>query len=495
MIDEVHRQKAHFMISIWSSFGPMTKQYRELEPLGLLYDIQTWPQSGLSPWPPRMDYPSGVRVYDAFSPRAREIYWNHLTRLFDAGTDAWWMDSTDPDYFNPKDSDYDHNAGDGTWRRYRNAFPLASVKGVYENQRKATSDKRVFIMTRSAFAGQQRYGSGLWSGDVRSSWEVLRRQIPLGLNYVLTGCPNFNTDIGGFFASSYNTQGRGSAPRNPQFQELYVRWMQYALFCPVFRAHGTECAREVWEFGKPGDAAYDAIVKQIEFRYRLLPYLYSMAWKVTNENASYMRPLFADFAHDKRTWEMSDEFLFGASILAAPIVKAQYTPEKIDRSIVYESYNVDFNAPKQTQVYLPNGTEWYDFWTAKRYKGGEEVTIESRFDRVPMFVRAGGIIPLGPVMQYVGEKTWENLEIRIYPGANGAFTLYEDEGDNYNYERGIYSTIHMTWNDKTQTLTIGSCKGAYPNMLQQRHFTIVMPDGKQKEVEYKGQEIKIVMKK
>ncbi len=512
MIDEVHRQHAHFMISIWASFGPMTKQYRELDSLGLLYDFQTWPQSGLSPWPPRMDYPSGVRVYDAFSPKARDIYWRHLRRLLDAGTDAWWMDSTDPDYFNPHDSDYDHSAGDGTWRRYRNAFPLATVSGVYDGQRATTSDKRVFIMTRSAFAGQQRYGSGLWSGDVTSSWEVLRQQLPLGLNYSLTGCPNFNTDIGGFFCGRYNTRGGGSAPRNPQFQELYVRWMQYGLFCPVFRSHGTDCSREVWEFGKEGEPVYDAIVKQIRLRYRLIPYLYSTAWQVTSDGASYLRPLFADFAADRRTWTMGDEFLFGQSILAAPIVEAQYTPEDINRSRRGEQHDaqgldgwsvastqttsegypvVDFKSPKSATKYLPKGTQWYDFWTGRQFRGGQDVTIETSLDRVPMFVRAGSIVPLGPEMQYTGEKSWAELELRVYPGADARFTLYEDEGDNYNYEQGQYTTIPLIWNDRQRTLTVGHRKGQYKGMIQSRQFRVVMPDGTTRTIDYSGSEVSV----
>ena len=490
MIDEVHRQNAHFMISIWASFGLMTKQYKELKEKGLLFDFETWPQSGLPFWPPRMDYPSGARVYDALSPEARKIYWKYLTHLLEAGTDAWWMDSTDPDYMNPKESDYDHSAGDGTWRRYRNAFPLATVSGVYDSQRAATSDKRVFIMTRSAFAGQQRYGSGLWSGDVRSSWDVLRKQIPLGLNYSMTGCPNFNTDIGGFFAGSYNTMGSESAPRNPQYQELYVRWMQYGLFCPVFRSHGTECPREVWQFGRPGEPVYDAIVEQIKLRYRFLPYLYSTAWQVTSANASYMRPLFADFSSDRRTWEMNNEFLFGASILAAPIVEAQYTPEAIVRG-KQKLQPVDFTGKKTATKYLPKGAQWYDFWTNKLYKGGQDVTIETSLNRVPMFVRAGSILPMGPEMQYVGEKAWDALEMRVYPGADAQFMLYEDEGDNYNYEKGQYATITMTWKDARRTLTIGERKGGYPGMLNARKFTVILPDGTAKTVEYDGKEIEI----
>ena len=333
LIQNVHAKHAHFMISIWASFGPQTQQFRELNEKGLLLPIETWPQSGLSHiWPPRMDYPSGVKVYDAFSPVARDIYWKHLKRLYDYGTDAWWMDSTDPDFFNPRESDYAHPVTGGTWRQLRNAFPLETVRGVYQAQRREGENKRVFIMTRSAFAGQQHYGSNMWSGDVNSSWDMLRKQVPAGLSFSLTGDPNFNTDIGGFFCNAYNTRGPGSAPKNPQFQELYVRWMQYGLFCPVFRSHGADAPREIWQFGKKGEPVYDAIEKQIRLRYRLIPYLYSTAWQVTSNNESYLRPLFSDFAQDRRVWDIADEFMFGRSILAAPILDPQYTEEKIVRT-------------------------------------------------------------------------------------------------------------------------------------------------------------------
>jgi len=508
MIQNVHRKHAHFMISIWASFGPMTQQFRELNEKGLLMPFETWPQSGISHiWPPVMKYPSGVKVYDAFHPEARAIYWKYLKTLYDYGTDAWWMDSTDPDFFNPKESDYAHKVYGGTWRSQRNAFPLETVRGIYQSQRKDYGQKRVFIMTRSSYAGQQHYGSNMWSGDVNSSWDMLRKQVPAGLSYSLTGNPNFNTDIGGFFCGSYNTKGSGSAPRNPQFQELYVRWMQYGLFCPVFRSHGADAPREIWQFGKKGEPVYDAIEKQIRLRYRLIPYLYSTAWQVTSNNDSYMRPLFSDFAADKKVWNITDEFLFGRSILAAPIVKAQYTEEKIIRTDAMTGWNrqnatdgsaagaIDFTATKSTTKYLPKGAAWYDFWTNKQYKGGQDVTLETTLDRVPMFVRAGSILPLGPEMQYVGEKAWDNLEMRVYPGANGSFTLYEDEGDNYNYEKGQYATITFQWNDKARTLTIGERKGSYPGMLQKRQFTIVTPNGKQKVIEYNGQKMQVSIAK
>ena len=509
MIDNVHKKHAHFMISIWASFGPMTQQFRELEAKGLLMPFETWPQSGISHvWPPMKDYPSGVKVYDAFSPEARAIYWKYLKKLYDYGTDAWWMDSTDPDFFDPRESDYEHKVYGGTWRSQRNAFPLETVRGIYQSQRKdyPNASKRVFIMTRSSYAGQQHYGSNMWSGDVNSSWDMLRKQVPAGLSFTLTGNPNFNTDIGGFFCSSYNTKGSGSAPKNPQFQEIYVRWMQYGLFCPVFRSHGADAPREIWQFGQKGEPVYDAIEKMIRLRYRLIPYLYSTAWQVTKNNDSYMRPLFADFAADKKVWNMTDEFMFGRSILAAPIVDPQYTEEKVirtdamtgwDRKEVnsekVNSEKLDWTATKSAVKYLPKGATWYDFWTNKKYQGGKTVTLETSLDRVPMFVRAGSILPLGPEMQYVGEKAWDNLELRLYPGADGTFTLYEDEGDSYNYERGVYTTIPFVWKDKTNTLIIGARQGSFPGMLQTRKFTIVLPDGTSKTVDYNGAEVKVTL--
>ena len=503
MIKNVHQKHAHFMISIWASFGPMTQQFRELDAKGLLLPIETWPQSGISHvWPPIMEYPSGVKVYDAFSPEARAIYWKYLKKLYDYGTDAWWMDSTDPDFFNPRESDYQHPVTGGTWRSLRNAFPLETVRGIYQSQRKDDRGKRVFIMTRSAFAGQQHYGSNMWSGDVASSWEMLRNQIPCGLSFTLTGNPNFNTDIGGFFCGSYNTKGAGSAPKNPQFQELYVRWMQYGLFCPVFRSHGADAPREIWQFGQKGEPVYDAIEKQIRLRYRLLPYLYSTAWQVTSNNQSYLRPLFSDFAADKKVWDLTDEFMFGSSILAAPIVEAQYTQEKIIRENAMTGWErkevsgesaaqADWGETKTATKYLPKGANWYDFWTGKLYKGGQNVVLTTTLDKVPMFVRAGSILPLGPEMQYVGEKSWDNLEIRIYPGADGEFSLYEDEGDGYNYEQGYYSNIIFTWTDRTRTLHISARQGGYKGMLLDRKFTLVLPDGTTRTIDYNGNQIEL----
>ena len=508
MIDRVHEQNAHIMISIWASFGPQTQQFAKLAEKDLLLPIETWPQSGLSHiWPPRMEYPSGVKVYDAYSPVARQIYWDHLKRLFDYGIDAWWMDSTDPDFFNPRESDFEYKTSAGSWRSVRNLFPLATVKGIYANQRKESADKRVFIMTRSAFAGQQHYGSGLWSGDVASTWDMLRKQVPAGLNYTMTGCPNFNTDIGGFFCGSYNTDGTGSAPRNPQYQELYVRWMQYGLFCPVFRSHGADAPREIYQFGKKGEPIYDAIESTIRLRYRLLPYIYSTAWQVTSANESYLRALTYDFASDKNTWNLGSEFMFGRSILATPILDPQYTEEKIFKEDAMSGWDkkdakieklkdgkIDFSEEKTATKYLPKGANWYEFYTEKLYKGGRNVTFTTTIDRTAMFVKAGTILPLAPVMQYAQQSQWDNLDIIVYPGSNALFTLYEDEGDNYNYERGVYSTITMKWNDSRRTFTVEARQGQFPGMLQNRKFNIRIAGTEAvKTVDYNGNAVSVTL--
>lgn len=508
MIDRVHEQNAHIMISIWASFGPQTQQFAKLAEKDLLLPIETWPQSGLSHiWPPRMEYPSGVKVYDAYSPVARQIYWDHLKRLFDYGIDAWWMDSTDPDFFNPRESDFEYKTSAGSWRSVRNLFPLATVKGIYANQRKESADKRVFIMTRSAFAGQQHYGSGLWSGDVASTWDMLRKQVPAGLNYTMTGCPNFNTDIGGFFCGSYNTDGTGSAPRNPQYQELYVRWMQYGLFCPVFRSHGADAPREIYQFGKKGEPIYDAIESTIRLRYRLLPYIYSTAWQVTSANESYLRALTYDFASDKNTWNLGSEFMFGRSILATPILDPQYTEEKIFKEDAMSGWDkkdgkieklkdgkIDFSEEKTATKYLPKGANWYEFYTEKLYKGGRNVTFTTTIDRTAMFVKAGTILPLAPVMQYAQQSQWDNLNIIVYPGSNAVFTLYEDEGDNYNYERGVYSTITMKWNDSQRTFTVEARQGQFPGMLQNRKFNIRIAGTEAvKTVDYNGNAVSVTL--
>ena len=503
MVDDIHNMNAHVIISIWSSFGPQTKQYREMKPKGMLLNFGTWPQSGLETWPPNREYPSGVEPYDPYNPAARDIYWKYLQKgLFSVGIDGWWMDSSEPDHLDFKPSDFDIKTYLGSFRKVRNAFPLMTVGGVAEHQRGASSDKRVFILTRSAFAGQQRYGANTWSGDVNSSWQSLRNQIPAGLNFSMSAIPYWNTDIGGFFANAYN-RGWSEGAKNPSFQELYVRWLQFGAFTPMMRSHGTDIPREIYNFGKKGEIIFDAIAKTINLRYTLLPYIYSTAWSVTNSQSTIMRALVMDF-NDKKVVDMNNEYMFGKSILVAPIVNAQYTPETIlranaetgwdkkDASNDTKSQPVTFTQAKSSKVYLPEGTIWYDFWTNKKINGGQEIAKETTIDEIPLYIKSGSIIPFGPHVQYATEKKWDNLEIRVYPGANGEFSLYEDENDSYNYEKGIYSTITFIWNDAKKSLTINDCKGSFPGILKTRKFNIiVVADGKNidKVVTYGGKKV------
>ncbi len=485
MIDDIHKQNAHVIISIWNSFGPQTKQFREMQPKGMLLNFGTWPQSGLETWPPNREYPSGVQPYDPYNPEARDIYWRHLNKgLFSLGIDGWWMDSSEPDHLDFKPTDFDLKTHLGSFRKVRNAFPLMAVGGVSEHQRATSSDKRIFILTRSAFAGQQRYGASTWSGDVNSSWQSLRNQIPAGLNFSMSAIPYWNTDIGGFFASAYK-KGWGDGTKNPSFQELYVRWLQFGAFTPMMRSHGTDIPREIYNFGKKGEVIYDAIAKSIHLRYSLLPYIYSASWDITNGQSTMMRALVMDF-NDKKVVDINNEYMFGKSILVAPIVNAQYTPETIVKSNEETGWDkkddangtktqaVTFAQAKSTKVYLPEGTSWYDFWTNEKINGGQEIEKATTIDEIPLFIKAGSIVPFGPEVQFATEKKWDNLEIRVYPGANGEFTLYEDENDNYNYEKGVYSTITFSWNDTKKSLTINDRKGSFPGMLSTRKFNIVV---------------------
>lgn len=505
MMDSIHNMNAHAIISIWQSFGPQTKPYRELDAKGLLFNISTWPQSGISEqWPPRMDYPSGVRVLDVYSPEARDIYWNNLRRLYDYDLDGWWMDSTEPDHFDVTEADFDTQTALGSFRSVRGAFPLMAVGGVYDHQRATSDEKRVFILTRSGWTGQQRYGCNVWSGDVNSTWDMLRNTVPALLNFTMTGNPNSNSDIGGFFCGGYNVNGPNSATKNPQFQELYVRWLQMGAFTPMMRSHGTDIKREIYYFGEKGEPVYDAIEDAIRLRYSMLPYIYSTSWQVTDNNDSYLRPLMMDFPKDKNGWERKDQFMFGRNLLVAPVLEAQYTPEKMMKIDEYSGWNkaenagsskdavasVDFMSPSSTEVYLPAGTSWYDFWTNERLRGGQTVSKATTIKTIPLYVRAGSIMPFGPDVQYASEKPWDNLEIRVYPGADGEFVLYEDEGDNYNYEKGVYSTIEFKWNDGKKELTIADRKGEYPGMLKNRKFTVVNvanPSAAPVVVDYTGQ--------
>lgn len=439
MVNKIHQLNAHLYIVAWPGFGPLTKPYAEFKQKNMLINFDTWPQY------------SGAKLYDPYNPASRQIFWNYLNKgIFSLGSDGWWLDSTEPEHINVKETDFDQPTYLGSFRSVQNAFPLEHVGGIYNYQRQTTSDKRVTIFTRSAFAGQQRYAANTWSGDIVSTWPTLKKQIPAALNFTLTGIPYWNADIGGFFADEFV---KGGGAKNPEFQELYTRWLQFATFTPMMRSHGTSVPREIYQFGQRGDKTFDVIEKFINLRYSLLPYTYSVAWNVTHHSGSIMRPLFMDFSKDKKVYDLGSEFLFGKSFLVAPVT---------DKGL------------NTAHVYLPAGAKWFDFWSGKLSDGGSELTVNTPIDQIPLFVRAGSIIPWGPKVQYAQEKKWDNLEIRIYPGANADFTLYEDEDDNYNYEKGKYTEITFHWDNSKGVLSIGNKKGAFEGALNNRNFNIVL---------------------
>lgn len=468
MVNDVHALNAHMIISIWNSFGPQTKQYRELDSMKALLNFITWPESGSEKWPPNRDYPSGVKVYDPFNPAARDLYWRYIKNgLYAPGIDGWWMDSSEPDHLQAKEADFDNKTFLGSFRKVRNAFPLMTVGGVYQHQRKESDATRVFILTRSAFAGQQRYGANTWSGDVNASWSALHNQISAGLNFSLTGIPYWNSDIGGFFLWNFR-----NPLQNADYRELYARWLQFGTFCPMMRSHGADAPREIYQFGKQGDKVYDVIEKYINLRYRLLPYIYSTSWNVTANQSSMMRALMMDFSHDKNVWDINGEYMFGKSILVSPVTTPMYTkPAVVGKDTVKVE---DFSVVKFKETYLPAGTDWFDFWSGEKLPGGQSVKTAAPLDRMPLFIKAGAIIPVGPDVQFAEEKKWNELEIRVYPGVDGQFVLYEDENNNYNYEKGIYTTITFAWDDKKKTLTIGDRKGNFLGMLAGRTFRIAV---------------------
>ncbi len=362
--------------------------------------------------------------------------------LFKIGVDAWWLDTTEPETEAREDNVMVRNkVAIGSGARYANIFPLMTTKAVYDDQRSESDRKRVFILSRSAFAGSQRYGVTAWSGDVNSDWETLRRQIPAGLNFSLSGLPYWTTDIGGF---------TGGNPNDPAYRELFIRWFQFGTFCPIFRVHGTRTTdqNELWSYGPE---AQKILTSYDRLRYELMPYIYSVAWKTTSENYTPMRPLVMDFRTDVRAQNIGDQFLFGPAILVSPVTE----PGAATR-----------------HLYLPQGS-WFDFWSGHRVEGAKAVDAPVTLDRIPLYVRAGSIIPMGPDIEYTTEKPADPVELRVYRGADANFTLYEDQSGTYDYEKGDYATILFQWNEAARTLTIGERRGSFPGMLTNRSFRIV----------------------
>ncbi len=460
MFSDLKGLNAKMMITIWPSVGEVTQIYKDLQGMDALFPMQTSPRV--------------AKVYDIWNEEARNHFWSYMKKnMFDNGMSAWWLDGPEPEFYNTQPSDFNQPTGAGTaLRNVRNTYPLFVSKGVYENQRKVTSDKRVYILTRSAFAGLQRYGAGSWSGDIRASWDVFKKQIPAGLNFSMCGIPYWNTDIGAWhpYGNVYNT-----ANTDPGYQEFYCRWFQFATFNPMMRAHGTGSPREIYQFGERGYWAFDVQEKFLNLRYSLLPYIYSTAWRTTNEGYSFLRHMSMEAPADSNTYGLDDQFMFGQAFLVAPILEDGAGESRTVRR----------------EVYLPAGT-WVDFWTGEAVSGGRRVTKAAPIDIIPVYVKAGSIVPMTTEkVQYSTEKDWSRLELRVYPGADGSFTLYEDEFDNYNYENGAYTEIPLSWNDADRTLTIGARTGSYDGMLKSRKFVVDVPGGKPKTVTYSGRAVTV----
>jgi alpha-D-xyloside xylohydrolase len=418
MLDQLHADDLHLMISVWSKFGEDTDVYKRMKARSLLIPGDSW--------------------VDVFNPQARSAFWSELKDgIFRDGIDGWWMDASEPEY----DALHGKQTFLGSGVSVRNAYPLYVTQAIYEGQRATTDRKRVVILTRSAFAGQQRYAAASWSGDISADWITLRRQIPAGLSFSMSGLPYWTTDVGGFFRpkDQYTSDA---------YHELLVRWFEYGAFCPVFRVHGYQSNAELWNYGP----RVEGILRQYdELRYRLLPYIYSAAWGVTKNGETLMRALPLEFSSDGDARRVSDQFMFGPALLISPVTTEGATGRTL---------------------YLPAGNDWIDFWTGKRVRGGQSITAEAPLDRIPIYAKAGSIIPFGPHAESASAKP-DPIELRVYAGAAADFTLYEDGGDSYDYERGAYSEIPIHW-DEAGLLTIGNRRGSFPGMLKHRTFRVVV---------------------
>jgi alpha-D-xyloside xylohydrolase len=483
-LKELHALHTHVMISVWGKFYTGTANFDAMQKAGFLYQPNL--KEGLNDW---IDFP--YTFYDAFNPDARRLFWSQInTALFSKGIDAWWLDASEPDltaspptlegqltHMNP--------TAMGPASRVLNGYALMNSMAIYEGQRQAAPDQRVFILTRSGFAGTQRYAAATWSGDVTSTWTALRKQIPAGLGFCLSGIPYWTSDSGGYTMESRFSAGNQKPEDAEEWCELNARWFEFATFCPLTRLHGELKPREPWTFGGDTGPAYQTIVKFDNLRYRMLPYIYSLAGAVTLEGSTIMRPLVMDFPDDLTARDITDEYMFGPAFLAAPVTTYQ---------------------ARSRSVYLPPTTGgWFDFWTGASTAGGQTLDAAAPYDSMPLFIRAGSIIPFGPELQYTGEKPADPITLYVYAGADGKFTLYEDDGLTYNYQRGAYASIPIRWDNDSQTLTIGKRTGRFPGMLTGRTFNLVLVAGDKpvgfsftpkadQTVAYHGKEVKVTFK-
>lgn len=427
-LKKLHDEHIHAMISVWGLFDPSSENYQELH--AKHYDVPD------------------AHVYDATNPAAREFYWNRLPgKLLAQGWDAFWLDSAEPEEYWPHGGDAilrNKQIAIGNGMAYTNIFPFVHTLGVQDHWKQDTQKKRVYLLTRSAFLGQQRVGATTWSGDVYSSYWALQHQVPAGLNFAASGMPYWTTDIGG-----YHQPDPGKTQFDPAYQDLYARWFEFGTFCPVFRTHGHRDHNELWTY----DRVEPILLKFDKLRYRLLPYIYSLAWRVTNDDYTIQRPLVMDWRKDPKVRDIGDQFMFGPALLISPVLEQDATNRRL---------------------YLPASPVWYDFWTGTKTQGSRYLDVNASLDSLPIYVRAGSIVPLGPEIEYTGEKPGGPIEIRVYPGADGDFQLYEDAGDTYDYEKGQHSIIPLHWDDKTERLTLGARMGSFPGMIETRKFQVVV---------------------
>jgi alpha-D-xyloside xylohydrolase len=450
----IHEKHARLMISVWGKFYPGTKNFEAMRSQGFLYGLNL--TEGLRDWVGDGGYP--YTFYDAFNPEAGKLFWSQMEQsLFRKKVDAWWLDAPEPDLLPTPTLDgqrtHMHPTALGSGSRMLNAYSLMNSQTVYQGQRSVAPDQRVFILTRSAFAGNQHYGAAVWSGDITSTWTALRMQIPAGLGLSVSGIPYWTMDIGGFSVPARFAAEHPTAEDAEEWRELNARWFQFGTFVPLLRVHGEAPKREMWELGGEKHPAYQAELKFDRIRYRLLPYIYSLAGAVTHEGGTIMRPLVMDFRADAKARDTTDQYLFGPAFLVSPVT-------------AYKA--------RSRAVYLPRAASWYDFWTGTNVTGGQTIDVPAPYDSMPIHVKAGSIIPTGPEIAYTDEKPADPIVLWIYAGADGQFTLYEDDGVTYGYEKGAFARIPIRWNEAARTLTIAKREGSFAGMQKERTFDVVL---------------------
>lgn len=452
MVDEVHKLNAHIMISVWPKFYYTTDHYKEFDSKGWMYrqavkdSIRDWIGKGYI-----------GSFYDAYDPDARKLFWSQIwEHLYTKGFDAWWMDASEPDILSNASIEYRKKLSTptalGPSTKYFNAYALVNAMAIYDGQRSVNDNKRVFLLTRSGYAGLQRYSTATWSGDIGTRWEDMKAQIPAGLNYAMAGIPYWTFDIGGFCVEGRYTTAKEGSEDLEEWRELNTRWFQFGSFCPLFRSHGQYPFREIFNISGEKHPAYKSMVYYDKLRYRLMSYIYSLAGMTYLNDYTIMRAMIMDFAKDRKVENIGDQYMFGPSLLVAPVY-------------AYKA--------RSRNVYLPSVCGWYDMYSGKYFDGGQEIDADAPYERMPLFVKEGSIVPVGPDIQYTGQKNSDPLTLYVYTGKDCEFTLYEDEAINYNYEKGAFSTIKFSYNNESGNLTIGNRMGIYEGMPASRLFRIV----------------------